>query len=255
SRNLVCSGARPLGVTDNLNFGNPHNPETFWQLRESIRGLAEACRVFNTPVTGGNVSLYNQSPNGPIDPTPAVAMVGLIEKAEHITTQWFKDEGDVILLLGDIVDAGDPLLGLGGSAYLQVIHGLKAGTPPRCCLEPEEELHLTLRALIHSGVVKSAHDCSEGGLAVALAECCISQQIARETPRLIGATIDLAPSPSPRGNGASSTDAGHRAVRSQSGSGQSPALPGMRLDSILFGETQARVIITTSSLDAIKVIE
>jgi phosphoribosylformylglycinamidine synthase subunit PurL len=101
ARNLACSGATPLGTTDNLNFGNPHNPELFWQLKESVRGLAEACRAFNAPVTGGNCSLYNQSPNGPIDPTPTVAMVGLIEKPEHITTQWFKDEGDAIILLGD----------------------------------------------------------------------------------------------------------------------------------------------------------
>src|SRR5439155_10952450 len=103
----------------------------------------------------------------------------LIERPEHITTQWFKDEGDAIILLGDLVDTGDPLFALGGSAYLQVIHGLKTGTPPRCDLEKEKELHLALRALIHSGTVKSAHDCSEGGLVVALAECCISQQIAR----------------------------------------------------------------------------
>src|SRR4029077_15156669 len=191
ARNLACSGAAPLGVTDNLNFGNPFNPEIFWQLRESVRGIAEGCRAFNAPVTGGNVSLYNQSPNGPIDPTPTVAMVGLIEKPEHITTQWFKDEGDAIILLGDPIDTGDALLGLGGSAYLQCLHGLKTGTPPRCDLEKEKELHLAMRALIHSGVVKSAHDCSEGGLAVALAECCISQLVARETPRLIGADVDL----------------------------------------------------------------
>ncbi len=195
ARNLACSGAVPLGSTDNLNYGNPHNPEIFWQLRESVRGLAEGCRAFNAPVTGGNVSLYNQNAAGPIDPTPTVAMVGLIEKPEHITTQWFKDEGDAVILLGEVLDESDPLLGLGGSAYLQRLHGLKTGTPPRCDLEKEKELHLGLRALIHSGVVKSAHDCSEGGLAVALAECCISQQIARETPRLIGAEIDLTPAP------------------------------------------------------------
>src|SRR3954453_17613024 len=189
ARNLACSGATPLGVTDNLNFGNPHNPEIFWQVKESVRGLAEACRACNAPVTGGNVSLYNQSPRGPIDPTPTVAMAGLIERPEHITTQWFKDEGDVILLLGEIADRNDPLLGLGGSAYLQKIHGLKTGTPPRCDLAKETELHLALRSLIYSGVVKSAHDCSEGGLAVDLAESCISQQGARETPRLIGARI------------------------------------------------------------------
>ncbi|HVY71588.1 MAG TPA: phosphoribosylformylglycinamidine synthase subunit PurL, partial [Verrucomicrobiae bacterium] len=120
ARNLVCSGATPIGATDNLNFGNPHKPELFYQLKESVRGLAEACRAFNTPITGGNCSLYNQNPQGPIDPTPTVAMVGIIEKPEHITTQWFKDEGDAIILLGNPVDTADPLQGLGGSAYLQV---------------------------------------------------------------------------------------------------------------------------------------
>ena len=118
-------------------------------------------------------------------------MVGIIEKPEHVTTQWFKDEGDAIVLLGDIVDKNDPLLGLGGSAYLQVVHGQKTGTPPRCDLETARTLHTTLLGLIQSGLVKSAHDCSEGGLAVCLAESCISRLIARETPRLIGATIDL----------------------------------------------------------------
>ncbi|MDB6126071.1 MAG: purL [Pedosphaera sp.] len=224
ARNLACSGAVPLGSTDNLNYGNPHNQEIFWQLKESVRGLAEACRAFNAPVTGGNVSLYNQNPNGPIDPTPTVAMVGLIEKPEHITTQWFKDEGDVIILLGDIVDANDSLQGLGGSAYLQRIHGQKTGTPPRCNLEKEKELHLALRSLIHSGVVKSAHDCSEGGLAVAVAESCISQQVARETPRLIGADIDLS------------------------------EVTGTRLDALLFGETQGRIVISVDKLQAPKVL-
>jgi phosphoribosylformylglycinamidine synthase II len=223
ARNLACAGATPLGSTDNLNYGNPHNPEIFWQLRESVRGLAEACRAFNAPVTGGNVSLYNQNPNGPIDPTPTVAMVGLIEKPEHITTQWFKDEGDAIVLLGEPVDSGDPLLGLGGSAYLQRIHGLKTGTPPRCDLVKEKDLHLALRSLIHSGAVKSAHDGSEGGLAVALAECCISQQLGRETPRLIGADIDLS------------------------------GVAG-RLDALLFGETQGRIVISVPWLQAPKVI-
>ena len=231
ARNLACSGAVPLGVTDNLNYANPHNPELFWQLKESVRGLADACRAFNAPVTGGNCSLYNQHPAGPIDPTPTVAMVGLIEKPEHITTQWFKDEGDVVILLGDLVDASDPLLGLGGSAYLQRIHGLKTGTPPRCDLEKEKELHLALRALIYSGAVKSAHDCSEGGLAVALAECCISQQIARETPRLIGAQLDLT------------------ALAEAPGS-----TPATRLDALLFGEAQERVIISVAAVNAVKVL-
>jgi phosphoribosylformylglycinamidine synthase len=214
ARNLACTGALPLGTTDNLNFGNPHNPETFWQLKESVRGLAEACRVFNAPVTGGNVSLYNQNPEGAIDPTPTVAMVGLIEKPEHITTQWFKDEGDVVVLLGDVADTGDPLLGLGGSAYLRVVHGVKSGTPPRCDLVKEKTLHDALRGWIQCGVVKSAHDCSEGGLVVALAECCISQLVARDTPRLIGAQVDLS----------------------------TLAVP--RLDALFFGESQARILIS-----------
>src|SRR5581483_11336968 len=213
---------------------NPLKPEIFWQLRESVRGLAEACRAFNTPVTGGNVSLYNQSPNGPIDPTPTVAMAGLIEAPEHITTQWFKDEGDSIILLGAVVDPADPLQGLGGSAYLQLTHHLKTGTPPRCHLDEERDLHLALRALIHSGVVKSAHDCSEGGLGVALAESCVSQQIARETPRLIGAHLDLS-----------------AFGRDANGSGESRT----RLDALLFGETQSRIVISTDALDSVKVIE
>src|SRR5207302_1136919 len=111
ARNLTCSGAKPLAVTDNLNFGNPYKPENFWQLREAIEGAAEACRAFGTPVTGGNVSLYNESPAGVVDPTPTIGMVGLIEKEEQITTQWFKNAGDEILLIGKIGDE------LGGSRF------------------------------------------------------------------------------------------------------------------------------------------
>lgn len=229
-RNLACSGAVPLGATDNLNFGNPHNPELFYQLKESVRGLADACRHFNAPVTGGNCSLYNQNPSGPIDPTPTVAVVGQIEKAEHITTQWFKDEGDAIILLGDIVDANDALQGLGGSAYLKVAHGKKTGTPPRLDMEKEKALHDALRGWIAQGVVKSAHDCSEGGLAVCLAESCISQQVARETPRLIGAEIDLT------------------ALSARSAGG------AWRVDGLLFGETQSRIVVTASAQLAVKIL-
>jgi len=219
ARNLACTGATPLGATDNLNFGNPHNPEIFYQLRKSVEGLAEACRVFNAPVTGGNVSLYNQNPNGPIDPTPTVALVGQIEKREHITTQWFKQAGDAVLLLGGVADLSDRLLGLGGSAYLQALRNLKTGSPPRCDLEREKRTHDTLLGLIRAGLVKSAHDCSEGGLAVALAESCMSHQIARETPLLVGAEIDLSKLECPR------------------------------LDALLFGETQGRIVISCAAAD------
>ncbi|HTR42690.1 MAG TPA: phosphoribosylformylglycinamidine synthase subunit PurL [Pseudomonadales bacterium] len=229
-RNLACSGAVPLGATDNLNFGNPFKPELFWQLKESVRGLAEACRAFNAPVTGGNCSLYNQSPAGPIDPTPTVAVVGLIEKPEHVTTQWFKDEGDAIILLGEIANLTDPLLGLGGSAYLQVVYGKKTGTPPPCDLETAKTLHTTLLGLIQSGLVKSAHDCSEGGLAVCLAESCMSQLIGRETPRLVGANIDLS------------------ALKQD-------AMAALRQNALLFGESQSRIVITCAALDAVKVAD
>jgi phosphoribosylformylglycinamidine synthase len=245
ARNLACSGAVPLGVTDNLNYGNPFKPELFWQLKESVRGLADACRVFNTPVTGGNCSLYNQSPAGPIDPTPTVAMVGLVEKPEHITTQWFKDEGDAIILLGEPVDTNDPLLGLGGSAYLQAIHGRKTGTPPRCDLEQARTLHTTLLGLIQSGLVKSAHDCSEGGLAGCLAESCVSRLVARATPRLIGAQIDLSSVAAPR----------PRADKNKDETALLRDAATIRLDAVLFGETQSRVVITCQPLDAVKVVE
>src|SRR5216110_273333 len=147
ARNLTCSGARPLALTDCLNFGNPYKPQNFWQLREAVEGVAEACREFGTPITGGNVSLYNESPAGVVDPTPTIAMVGLIDHENHITTQWFKNEGDTIILVGSVVpplrdDPGqrkptqsnatginDHGYSLGGSQYLKVCHGLKIGPP------------------------------------------------------------------------------------------------------------------------------
>jgi phosphoribosylformylglycinamidine synthase len=227
ARNLACTGALPLGATDNLNYGNPHLPEIFWQLRESVRGLAEACRAFDVPVTGGNVSLYNQrGALGAIDPTPTLAMVGLIAHPDHVTTQWFKDEGDAILLLGQPVDLDDPLQGLGGSAHLQVRHQRKAGLPPRCDLLVARTLHTTLLGLIHAGGIKSAHDCSDGGLAVALAEACFSHHPSRNQPRLLGATLHL-----------------------------ETLAPNARLDALLFGETQSRVVVSCTELDAPKILE
>jgi len=213
ARNLACSGATPLAVTDNLNFGNPYKPENFWQLREAVEGVAEACRAFGTPVIGGNVSLYNESPAGVVDPTPTVAMVGLIEREEWITTQYFKAAGDVVILLGEFGDE------IGGSHYLKVVHGLKAGLPPRIDFERELALQNALRELIRAGYVRSAHDCSEGGLAVAIAESCFNPD------GFLGATIDLA-------------DAG-----------------AQRLDQVLFNETQSRVVISTVPENAEAVLQ
>jgi phosphoribosylformylglycinamidine synthase II len=179
ARNLTCSGARPLAVTDNLNFGNPYKPENFWQLRESVEGIAEACRAFGTPVTGGNVSLYNESPASVVDPTPTIGMVGLIDDEKHITRQWFKKAGDAIILIGDIGHE------VGGSHFLKVCHGRKEGPPPHVDLPHEIEVQNAVRDLIREGLVKSAHDCSEGGIAVALAESCFNPA------GLLGADVDL----------------------------------------------------------------
>ncbi len=242
ARNLACSGATPLAVTDNLNFGNPYKPENFWQLREAVEGLSEACRAFATPVIGGNVSLYNESPAGVVDPTPTVAMVGLIEREEWITTQYFKAAGDEVILLGDFGDivAGDAVPGppndacgaenpatgdsvpgysLGATHYLKVIYGLKVGLPPRLDYARELALHNALRELIRAGLVRSAHDCSDGGLAVALAEACF------HPAGRLGAEIDL-------------EKAG-----------------AQRLDQILFNETQSRVVISIVPSRANEVME
>ena len=205
ARNLACSGAVPLAVTDNLNFGNPYKPENFWQLRESVEGLAEGCRAFNTPVTGGNVSLYNESPAGAIDPTPTVGMVGLIADERHVTTSHFKTAGDAILLVGGLGDE------LGASHFLKVIHGQKTGPVPRLDFAREIAVHNAVRAFIQSRLIKSAHDCSEGGLAVALAESCMS-----DPTKQLGATIDF-------GN------------------------PALRLDQLLFNESQGRIVISVSA--------
>jgi phosphoribosylformylglycinamidine synthase II len=182
ARNLTCSGATPLAVTDNLNFGNPYKPENFWQLREAVEGVAETCRAFGTPVVGGNVSLYNESPAGVVDPTPTVAMVGLIEDEAHITTQFFKAAGDAVILVGEIGEE------MGGSHFLKVCHGRKEGLPPRLNVERELAVQNAVRELIRAGLVQSAHDCSEGGLAVALAESCFNPS------GLLGAEIALQPS-------------------------------------------------------------
>jgi phosphoribosylformylglycinamidine synthase len=205
ARNLVCVGARPLAVTNCLNFGNPQDPEIMWQLKECVRGISDACRAFGTPVTGGNVSLYNESPRGAIDPTPVIGMIGVTTGAP--ITMGFQDEGDVIVLFGTTREE------LGGSEYLKLIHHRKQGKPPRIDLAKERALHQLMREASGQGLLKSAHDCSEGGLAVALAECCIV-----ESDHLIGAVIEPL-----------SDRAGTHA---------------MRLDAILFGESAGRIVVS-----------
>jgi len=212
ARNLTCSGATPLAVTDNLNFGNPYKPENFWQLREAVEGVAETCRAFGTPVVGGNVSLYNESPAGVVDPTPTVAMVGLIEDEAHITTQFFKASGDAIILVGEIGNE------MGGSHFLKVCHGHKEGLPPRLDVERELAVQNAVRELIQAGLVRSAHDCSEGGLAVALAESCFNPE------KRFGATIDL-------------PDAAHSA-----------------LATALFNESQSRIVISCAPKDTEEIL-
>ncbi|HQI39570.1 MAG: phosphoribosylformylglycinamidine synthase II [Ignavibacteriales bacterium UTCHB2] len=170
ARNVVCSGGIPLGVTNCLNFGNPYKPEVYWQFAQAIAGMGEACRKFDTPVTGGNVSFYNESPEAAVYPTPTIGMVGLVEDLKHITTSYFKDEGDVIYLLGEDKEE------LGGSEYLKVIYNKAAGDSPTINLDEEKKLQDALLNLIRKGFIKSAHDISEGGIISALAECCIINQ-------------------------------------------------------------------------------
>ena len=180
ARNVACTGARPRAITNNLNFGNPRKPETYFQLREAVAGIAEACVALDTPVTGGNVSLYNESPIGPVYPTPVIGMVGVVDSIRHVTGAAFTTAGDSIVLLGNPTDE------LGGSEYLARVHGIVAGAPPRCDLAAERKLIDALLEAIQSGLVRSAHDCSDGGLAVALAECCLVNRDAQ-----LGADVDL----------------------------------------------------------------
>jgi phosphoribosylformylglycinamidine synthase len=246
ARNLTCSGARPLAVTDCLNFGNPYKPENFWQLREAVEGVAEACRAFGTPVTGGNVSLYNESPLGVVDPTPTIAIVGLIDDETHITTQWFKDEGDIIILVGTVAAGADRGRGelvqtqeaevdalgynlLGGSRYLRVCHGLKIGPPPHVDLTHEIKVQNAVRDLICEGLVKSAHDCSEGGLAVALAESCFNPE------QLFGADVELAAQ--------FSRNDGFQAVELNVTAGKPSLLDAC---ASLFNESQSRIVISVA---------
>ncbi len=206
ARNVICSGATPLAITNCLNFGNPYKPDMYWQFKEAIAGIAYACTELGTPVTGGNVSFYNEAPNGAVFPTPVIGMLGLLESKSHITTAYFKSIGDAILLLGE--NRGD----LNGSEYLQWIHNICGYDAPWFEMAFEKKLQSLCMQLIKDELIISAHDISDGGIAVALIESCISN------PLLKGAKINL-----DKKDG--------------------------RLDTILFGEDQSRIIISCKKQD------
>jgi phosphoribosylformylglycinamidine synthase len=207
ARNIACTGARPLGITDCLNFGNPEKPEVFYQFREACRGISEACVAFETPVTGGNVSFYNESPTGAVYPTPTIGMVGLIEHADRRVPSHFAAPGDTIVILGATRGA------LGGSAYWAELLDFVGGAPASVDLAAERALQDLLVAAARDRLLRSAHDCSEGGLAVAIAEAAIGGPYA-EHP--LGAELDL----------------GAYAA-------------GVGLEGTLFGEDGARVVATS----------
>ncbi len=179
ARNIVCSGATPLAVTNCLNFGNPYKPEMYWTFTEVIRGMSDACLAFDTPVTGGNVSFYNENPRGAIYPTPTIGMIGLLDDYHNSIKSGFRDEGDLIILLGDNSKH------LGGSEYLKECRHLIWGNPPAVDLEKEKQLYKTFLELTATKIIKSAHDCSDGGLAIAIAESCFNAE------RLLGARIEM----------------------------------------------------------------
>jgi phosphoribosylformylglycinamidine synthase subunit PurL len=211
ARNVACVGARPMAITNCLNFGNPTRPEVYYQLREVIAGMGEACRALGTPVTGGNVSLYNENPTGAIYPTPVVGMVGLIDSLDHVTRAAFGSEHDLAIVM-----LGEPTAELGGSEYLAHIHGLVAGHPPACDVVAERALIDALLAAGRSGLLGSAHDVSDGGLAVALTECCIADR-----EHMVGAEVDLS------------------------------LWASLPVAALLFGEGQGRVIVSTTDAEAV----
>jgi len=171
ARNLACVGAEAAIVTDGLNFGNPDKPDRYWQFRRAVEGIADACRALDLPVVSGNVSFYNESPEGPIHPTPIIGMLGTLPDVSRHATPGFKAEGDWIYRVGP------ETVSLGGSEYLAVIHGQEAGRPVAVDLELEARVQQVVRDLIRESLLQSAHDCAEGGLAVALAESCIAGAI------------------------------------------------------------------------------
>ncbi|HEU4386771.1 MAG TPA: phosphoribosylformylglycinamidine synthase subunit PurL [Blastocatellia bacterium] len=186
-RNIVASGGRPLALTNCLNFASPERPEIMWQFSETIDGIAEACKAFGTPVTGGNVSFYNETEGRGIYSTPVIGMIGIIEDLHHITTQWFKEDRRVILLLGSTADD------LGASRVMELLNGKLAGNVPKLDLCYERRVHEACLQMIQSGLVESAHDCSDGGLAVTLAESAFSAYRKRAVGFEVNIDGDLAP--------------------------------------------------------------
>jgi len=166
ARNVACAGATPIGATNCLNFGNPERPEIMWQLVEAIEGIADACRALDVPITGGNVSLYNETDGRAIYPTPIIGVVGVLEDASRVVTRAFQGPGDAIVLLGE--DLGE----LGGSEYLKSVHGLVRGDAPAFDPAREAALIAVVTGAAAAGLLRSAHDCSDGGIAVTLAESC-----------------------------------------------------------------------------------
>ena len=201
ARNLACVGARPIGLTDCLNFGSPENPEVMWQFAEVIRGMRDACLGLNVPVVSGNVSFYNETDGVPIHPTPTIGMVGLLKKVRRVVTSWFKAAGDVVVLLGRTREE------LGGTEYLKSVHGLTRGTPPWIDLKMEQAVQNCVLDAIDQEILSSAHDVADGGLAIALAECCIGGP---EKP--LGVRIDT-----------------HEMIRG---------------DALLFSESQSRIVVS-----------
>jgi phosphoribosylformylglycinamidine synthase len=210
-RNLACVGARPIGVTNCLNFGNPEKPEVMGQFEQAVTGLAEACRTFGIPVTGGNVSFYNDTEGLSIHPTPVLGIVGILDDIRKAVSPGFKAAGDAVVLVGESFEE------LGGSEYLKVVHDLEAGAPPAIDLEQEKRNQEFLLEAINAGLVRSAHDLSEGGLAVALAES------AFHGARRLGCDVDL----------------------------DGP----LRADALLFGETQSRIVVTCRRANAGRLLE
>ena len=190
ARNVACAGAKPLAATNCLNFGNPERPEIMWQLAKAVEGIGEACRALGTPITGGNVSLYNETDGRAIYPTPVIGVVGLLEHADRVVTRRFQSAGDVVVLLGK--GRGE----LGGSEYLKLVYGLVRGVPPALDLEAERALQALLVELADARLMHSAHDCSDGGLAVTLAECCfdtdgIGADVSIDAVTITGAVVSV----------------------------------------------------------------